>query len=57
MMRVVVGRQLELKKFPMKMVAMGLISLVLPALIAVGATMDVQSDGSQMFMVSVARER
>ena len=50
-------RPLELKTFPTKMVAMGLLSVVLAALIAVGATMDVQSDGSQMFMVSVAGER
>ena len=55
-------RSLELNTFSTKvtgsiMTAMGLISVVMAALIAVGETMDVQSDGRQMFMVSVAGER
>ena len=55
-------RPLELKTFSTKitcsaMIAMGLISVVLITLVAVGATMDVQSEGHHMFMISVARER
>ena len=39
------------------MTAIGLLGVVLATLVAVGATMDVQSEGHHMFMISVARER
>ena len=53
---------LELTTFSNKisgsaMTAICLIGVLVATLVAAGATMDVQSDGRQMFMVSVDRER